>query len=138
MNFVVADASALVEYLLGSLRGNDVSPVIEDPDANVHAPALCDVEVASALRGLLLARQIDYRRACDALADYQALPLTRHLHGPFLERVLNMRDNFSAYDAVYVALAEALDASLVTCDAALAKAVGTHAPRIRLAIRPFG
>lgn len=90
-------------------------------------PALCDVEIVAGLRRALLARLLTERRAREALADYQAMPLTRHGHEPLLPRVLALRQNFSAYDATYVALAEGLRAELVTADDALARAARGHA-----------
>ena len=133
MNTVVLDASALVEYLLGTHLGVAAAGVIEHPASDLHAPGVCDVEVASALRGLLLAKKMTIQRADEALADATAMPITRHGHGGVLSRVLELRDNFSAYDATYVALAEALDAALLTCDEPLATSVAKHLPRLRLA-----
>ena len=122
MRLIVTDASALVEYLLGTRRSESVKAVVTASDADVHVPALCDVEVVAALRRALLGRSLTERRAREALADYQALPLTRHGHQPLLERALTLRHNFSAYDAMYVALAEELRAELLTADDALARA----------------
>lgn len=99
---------------------------VTSPDADVHVPALCDVEVVSALRRALLARSMGEQRAHEALADYRALPLTRHGHEPLLERVLALRHNLSAYDATYVALAEGLGAELLTADRGLARAARSY------------
>jgi predicted nucleic acid-binding protein len=93
---------------------------------DLHVPAVCDVEVASVLRRALLARRLTAERAAAALDDYLDLPLSRHHHAASLPRMLALRDNFSAYDATYVALAERLDAILVTGDAPLARAVRAH------------
>ena len=134
MNAVVADASALVEYLVGSERGARVAVVIEDPSVDLHTASLCDVEVVSALRGLLRGRKIEPGRARQVVQDYSELPLTRHGHLALLDRVLDLRDNFSAYDAVYLVLAEVLDARVLTCDEALALAMESHTPRVELAI----
>lgn len=133
MRVIVADASALVEYLLGSERSTRAAEVIEDREVDLHTAGLCDVEVVSALRGLIRGREIDVARAHEALEDYAELPLSRHGHVPLLVRVLELRDNLSAYDATYVALAEALSAELLTCDAGLRAAVRKHAAKIRLA-----
>jgi predicted nucleic acid-binding protein len=119
----VVDASALVEYLLRTQRAGPVESAVTSADADVHIPALCDVEIVSALRRALLARLLSEQRAREALTDYRGLPLTRHGHEPLLERVLALRHNFSAYDATYVALAEVLGADLVTADEGLARAV---------------
>ncbi len=86
------------------------------------------MEVVAALRRALLARFLTERRAQEALADYQALPLTRHAQESLLERALALRHNFSAYDAMYVALAEGLRAELLTADDALARAAHRYVP----------
>jgi predicted nucleic acid-binding protein len=97
-----------------------------DADADVHVPALCDVEVASALRRLWMSEGLSEQRRNEALSDYVDLSLTRHGHLALLPRVLELGANFSAYDGVYVALAEALGAGLVTADERLGRAVETH------------
>lgn len=89
-------------------------------------PALCDVEVAAALRRAVLGTRIAAVRAAEALGDYLDLPLTRYGHALLFGRVWQLRSNFSAYDAVYVALAERVHASLITADVALARAVSKH------------
>ncbi len=132
MTVAVVDASALVEYLMGSARGAALSSFIEDPAIDFHTPALCDIEVVSALRGLISARKLPVDRALEAVQDYTDLPVTRHSHLPLLARLLELRNNFSAYDAAYVALAEALSARLVTCDMPLAKAVKSVLPGLTL------
>jgi predicted nucleic acid-binding protein len=127
---IVSDASALVEYLLGTDLGVKAASMIEDPASDVHVPSLCDVEVTSALRGLLLAKKLEPRRALEALEDYVDLPLTRRGHTAFVTRILELRGNFSAYDATYLALSEALDASLLTCDEPFAKAIAANVPAV--------
>ena len=92
-------------------------------ETDLHTPALCDVEVAAALRRGLLTRRLTATRAADALEDYLDLPLVRHGHQALLGRVLQLRSNFSAYHAAYVALAEQLKGELLTADDGLAKAV---------------
>ena len=92
----------------------------------LHVPELCDVEVAAILRKRLLAGELTLDRAADAVIDLVDLPLTRHGHLASVGRILQLRDNFSSYDATYVALAETLDAQLVTTDAGLARAVRSH------------
>lgn len=96
------------------------------PGASLHVPALCDVEVASSLRRLLLHGVLSEERAKEALKDYLDLPLTRHGHLTLLARVLSLRANFSAYDATYAALAERLGATLLTGDENLARAMENH------------
>jgi predicted nucleic acid-binding protein len=95
------------------------------------APDLIDLEVASAIRGRLAGGHLDARRAELALTDLVDLPLARTPHRPLLARCWELRDNLTVYDAAYVALAEALDADLLTADLRLAKAPG---PRCRIEI----
>ena len=83
-----------------------------------------DIEVAQVLRRYVREAQLTDEDAATAIQDLRDLDLTRHAHEPLLDRVWALRKNFSAYDAVYVALAEVLDASLVTCDRRLAHAPG--------------
>lgn len=89
---------------------------------DVHLPHLAVVETASVLRRALLQHRVTSARAVMALDDLERFDAVRHPHDPYLRRVWQLRDNVSAYDAVYVALAEALDAPLITCDARLARA----------------
>jgi predicted nucleic acid-binding protein len=88
------------------------------------APELLDLEVASVIRRQVREGAIDTRRAALALADLAALPLQRAPHRPLLTRCWELRDNLTIYDAAYVALAEALHASLLTGDKRLAAATG--------------
>ena len=126
MSRVVVDASALVEALLATERAPRVVVAMAAPDVELHVPALCDVEVASALRRGLAAGRLDEARALAALEDLADLPLTRHGHQLLLGRILALRHNLSAYDATYAALAERLDASLLTADRGLAAAAASH------------
>ncbi len=112
----------LVEYLTGGEPGRTVGRRLEGMDFQAHLPHLAAVELASALRGLVRAGKLTASRAAAALQDFQELPLCRHPHEPLLARVWELRENVTAYDAVYLALAEALDATLLTCDARLARA----------------
>lgn len=124
---IVLDASALVELVLGTEAGRRVAERIADPAVGLHAPHLVDVEVVQALRRLLHDKDIDSTMASMALEHFRALDLQRHAHEPYLDRVWALRQNLTAYDAVYVALAEVLDAVLLTCDARLANAPGKRA-----------
>jgi predicted nucleic acid-binding protein len=123
---LVVDASALAEYLLSTERGRVVEEAMIDSGVEVHAPALCDVEVLSILRRAILGKRLAADRAADAIIDLLDLPLTRHGHLTLLGRMLRLRENFSAYDAAYVALAEELGAPLSTADGSLAQAVRAH------------
>ena len=107
---------------------------IADPALALHAPHLVDVEVAQALRRYVREGDLDASAAQTALDDLRSLDLRRHAHEPLLGRVWALRENLTAYDAVYVALAEALDAVLLTCDGRLTRAPGA-ARRVEL-VRP--
>lgn len=121
---IVLDASALVELLLGTDSGRSIAERIADPGLGLHVPHLADVEVAQALRRFVRNGELDVTSGRSALQDLRALDLERHPHEPLLDRVWALRDRLTAYDAVYVALAEALDTMLLTCDARLARAPG--------------
>jgi len=118
---IVLDASALIELLLGSARGQIVASRISEPSLGLHVPHLADVEVAQALRRYVRDGELDAREAAAALDDLRSLDLERHGHEPLLDRVWALRDNLTAYDAVYLALAAALDTTLLTCDGRLAR-----------------
>jgi predicted nucleic acid-binding protein len=124
---IVLDASALIELVLNTPTGQLIADHISDPATSLHAPHLADIEVTQALRSYVREGDIDAETAAIALDDLRALDLQRHAHEPLLERVWEMRDNLTAYDAVYVALAEVLDARLLTCDGRLARAPGISA-----------
>lgn len=121
---IVLDASALVELILHTPAGLAVSARIAEPALGLHVPHLADVEVAQALRRYVRDDEIKATAARAALDDLRALDLQRHAHEPLLERVWELRQNLSAYDAVYVALAEVLETVVVTCDTRLARAPG--------------
>jgi predicted nucleic acid-binding protein len=87
----------------------------------LQVPHLVDVEVAQALRRYAREGELDPESAALALGALRDLDLTRHSHEPLLGRVRTLRENLTAYDAAYVALAEVLDATFVTCDARLAR-----------------
>jgi predicted nucleic acid-binding protein len=101
------------------------------PGETLHAPHLIDLEVAQVLRRYALAGDVDAGRGREALEDLADLPISRYPHGLFVSRIWELRRNVTAYDAAYVALAEALAAPLVTRDAALAS-VRTHRARVEL------
>ena len=121
---IVLDASALVELLLGTKSGRAIAARIADPSLGLHVPHVADVEVTQALRRFVRTGELDAAAGTSALEDLRALDLERHPHEPLLGRVWALRDGLNAYDAVYVALAEALDTVLLTCDARLAHAPG--------------
>lgn len=124
---MVVDASALLELLLQTAAAPSVAARLLDPGESLHAPHLIDLEIAQVLRRYAASGQLDDSRAQQALADLAAFPLTRYPHEPFLSRIWELRRNVTAYDGAYLALAEALDAPLITCDTALASAAGCKA-----------
>lgn len=122
---IIVDASVLAPALAddgvdgdrvrGRLRGEQLA-----------APELIDLEVVSTLRRAARSGRLDDRRAGQVLIDLAALPLRRVPHLPLLSRIWELRDNLTAYDAAYVALAEALDALLLTADGPLGRASGVR------------
>ena len=124
---IVIDASALVELLVGGTpRAARVAARI-GPGATLHAPGLVDLEIASVLRTLESRGLLAPGLATRAIVDLLALDLSRYSHEPLLPRVWQLRANLTPYDACYVALAENLGATLLTCDAKLAGAPGHSA-----------
>lgn len=121
----VTDASIVVR-LLENRRGDDGLRMRVGREQSLHAPALIDAEVVSAIRGLLLtsepAFKITATRVEEMLDDFADLPLVRYPMEPYQRRVLALRNNFTAYDAFYVAVAESLDMPLLTDDRKYAKA----------------
>lgn len=124
---IVADASAIVEALVGA---DPSDGLLDALSGDIDAPHLLDIEVLSALRGLHLGGRITEDQANDARATYLALAINRHEAGPFAERIWQLRHQFTAYDATYLALAEGLAAPLLTCDAKLATT--GHQANVRL------
>ena len=120
---LVIDASVLAVALLDDgpdgdqirhrLRGEELA-----------APALIDLEVASVWRGLARGGHLDARRVGLALDDLRDLPIQRVEHTPFLVRCWELRDNLTIYDAAYIALAETLQAPLLTGDRRLSRSTG--------------
>src|SRR3954447_547992 len=124
---IVVDASALLEVLLRTPAAEAVeTSLFARPRQTLHAPHLLDVEVTHALRRYAAAGDIDRERGRAALTDFADFPVRRYPHTILLPRVWELRSNFTAYDAVYVALAEALDASLLTRDHRLPQANKRH------------
>jgi len=124
---IVLDASAAIEWLLQSPAGIRIDKRIFSPSQSLHAPHLLDVEVAQVLRRYVREKMITEQRGEEALEDLGDLPLNRYPHDFLLPRVWELRSTLTAYDAVYVGLAEVLDAPLLTCDGRIASATGHHA-----------
>jgi len=125
---IVLDASAVIELVLGTAAGRDVEGRIAS-ESTLHAPHLLDVEVVRTIRRYVLSGLVDEARAAEALRALLDLDVRRHAHIDLVPRIWSLRDNLTAYDAAYVALAEALDVPLLTRDARLAAAPG-HGARI--------
>jgi predicted nucleic acid-binding protein len=124
---IVIDASALLELLLGTRHAERIAKRALAPAERLHAPHLLDIEVAQALRKLVQLEELTALRAEQALEDYAALAIDRHPHQDLLARIWELRDSLTAYDGAYVALAEALNAPLLTCDARMGRAHGHRA-----------
>ncbi len=128
---IVVDASALLELLLRTPSAKAVEERLFAAGETLYAPHLIDVEVAQVIRRYSANGEIDSERGRAALTDLADFPLRRFPHDFLLTRIWELRNNLTAYDAVYVALAEVLDAVLLTRDKRLASAPGHHA-RIEL------
>ena len=128
---IVVDASALFEVLLLKGGAEAIEDRLFDPSETLHAPHLLDVEIAHAIRRYALAGEIDDERGREVLADLIDFPIRRYPHRLLLAQAWAWRHNLTAYDAVYVALAELLNATLLTRDQRLAVAAQSLA-RIEL------
>ena len=128
---IVVDASAMIEVLLRTPAAAAVDARLFEPGETLHAPHLLDVEVAQVVRRYVANGDVDADRGREALDDLAALRLRRYPHDLLLPRIWALRHNLTAYDAAYVALAEALEAPLLTRDRRLAAAAGVSA-RIEL------
>lgn len=127
---LVVDTSAVLEALAATPPSTALTERLS-ADGDLHAPHLLDVEVLHALLGMSIRGEISDERAADARSDYGDLALVRYSHAPLADRIWELRDNMTAYDAAFVALAELVEAPLVTCDGRMAAAPG-HRARIEL------
>lgn len=123
---LVVDTSAVLAALASRPPEPTLLQRLAD-DGDLHAPHLIDIEILNALRGLVRSGQLSQDRAQDVRSDVEDLAITRYGHQPLADRVWALRHNLTAYDAAFVALADALEVPLVTCDARLANAPGVTA-----------
>ena len=128
---LVADASAVVEILMATPTGFAIEQRMFRSGEPVAAPHLLDVEVLHVIRRFHRTHQLTAARAEQALDDLGALAIARYGHEILRPAIWRLRNSLTAYDAAYVALAELLDAAIVTCDARLARSRG-HAAIFRL------
>jgi predicted nucleic acid-binding protein len=126
---IVVDTSALLAVVVGRPYSEFLRERMLREE--LHAPHLVDIEFLHALRGLVARKALSLSRAEEARGDLFDLGIVRYPHAPLSDRVWALRNALSAYDAAFVALAEALESPLVTCDGRLAKAKG-HSARIEL------
>ena len=117
---IVLDASVVVDLLTGGPLADRIRQKLAERPEQRIAPHLLDVEVVSAIRSLVSGRRMDSSQAAAMLADLVALPVQRFAHTLLLDRIWRLRHNFTAYDAAYIALAEATDSVLYTMDEKLA------------------
>lgn len=128
---IVLDASAAVDWLLQTSSGQRIEKRIYARSETLHAPHLLDLEVTQVLRRLTQQGVVSGTRADEAVNDLLDMRLTRYPHDVLLPRIWQLRHNFSAYDAAYIALAEKLRAPLITRDNRLAASSG-HAATIEV------
>jgi predicted nucleic acid-binding protein len=121
---IVLDASVVVELLTGGAAADALRRDLAESNDSFLAPHLLDVEVASAIRSLVASKRMDAHRGEQAFAELAMLPAKRYPHTPLLGRIWELRRKFTAYDAAYIALAEAAGAVLYTCDGKLARGHG--------------
>ena len=124
---MVLDASGAIEFLLNTAAGKKLAARLADETEVVHAPHLIDLEIAGVLRRYVLHGTLSEWAGAQALDRWRRFDVERYPHEPFLDRVWQLRDNVTAYDAIYVALAEALSVVLVTGDRKLVGAPGVNA-----------
>jgi predicted nucleic acid-binding protein len=121
---IVTDASVVIEILLRTPHAAQIERRVFASSDQLAAPALLDVEVAQVLRRYVMRGELSEEHGRLALGLFARFPIRRLQHGALLTRIWELRENLTAYDSAYVALAEALQATLLTRDRRLAAAPG--------------
>jgi predicted nucleic acid-binding protein len=130
---IVIDASGVVDVVLDvTPRSRLIAEALLEHSGDIHAPHLLDAEVGQVMRRYLLRKEISLDRAREALEILADLQIVRHGHAGFLSRALALRRNLTVYDALYVALAEALKAPLLTRDAGIARSARRYVEVIHI------
>ena len=124
---IVVDASALIEILLTSERSERIWKRLFAREESLHAPHLLDIEIAQVMRRYVARGEVTAERGRATIDLLPRIPVHRYPHEPLLPRIWALKDNSTTYDAAYLALAEALNASLVTCDHSLERVPGVRA-----------
>jgi len=125
---VVVDASAILDLILDNKTAPALRARFLRENDKLQAPHLIDLEVLQVIRRRARLGELDASRARLAIDDLEQLPMERHPHDSFIRVIWHLRNNFTMYDAAYVALAIALDATLITSDAPLARAAAPYLP----------
>jgi predicted nucleic acid-binding protein len=128
---IVLDASAVLDWILRTSAGQQFDQRMYARPESLHCPHLLDLEVTQGLRRWVRERRLSSDRAEAALEDLATVRIARYPHYHLLPRIWQLRHNLTAYDAAYVALAERLDATLITRDRKLSNASG-HQARIEV------
>jgi len=123
---IVLDASAAIDWLLHTPAGIQIDRRIYSRSESVHIPHLLDLEVAQVLRRFVREGSLSAGRAEAALQDLMDARFTRYPHWWLLPRIWRLRHNLTAYDGAYTALAELLNAPLITRDGRVSSAAGHH------------
>lgn len=128
---IVLDTSAAVDWLLQTPVGQRIEQRIYQQNETLHSVHLLDVEFVQVLRRLVREGTVTAKRAAEAVEDLGALRITRYAPVLLLQRIWQLRQNLTAYEAPYVALAEQLHAPLITRDQRIAAAPG-HAATVEV------
>lgn len=129
---IVLDASAAIDWLLGTPAGIELDRRMDSPSESVHVPHVLDLEVVQALRRFVQEGSLSTDRAENALQDLMDARFVRYPHLELLPTIWQLRHNLTAYDTAYIALAEVLDAPLITRDRRMASA-----PSLKVRIELF-